>query len=254
MTVREIFNKEFLFESVKKNKYPYKIFYKLDISLIKNKEGEPQPEATPEQNPIPPEVNTQAPAPVATPAPEQMAPAAAPVPEQPPVDNLQGLPEPAFSVVTEDDNEETDSQEVTDDNVIVRKLSGEIELDEEDVDNIQSIDDIYQKLQEEKNNNANILDDLSFELLMNLTSTNQIQEDLKNKLDVKKSSIFAEIIYGKKKEESVGVRLIKRKNSDLVTNSMLVDNQIVNSQFNKKNLDIKIVDMRNDEYSDEQNH
>ena len=254
MTVREIFNKEFLFESTKKNKYPYKIFYRLDISLIKNKEGEaPQEPAPEQQQPIDQTQGQQVPdQTMAQPAPEQQqpAPAPAPVPEQPVPDNLQGLPEPSFSVVTEDDDEE-ETQEITDDNVIVRKLSGELELDEEDVDNIQSIDDIYQKLQEEKNNNANILDDLSFELLMNLTATNQLQEDLKNKIDIKKSNIFAEIIYGKKKEESVGVRLIKRKNSELVTNSMLVDNQIVNTQFNKQKLDMKIVDMRNDEYGEE---
>ena len=87
--------------------------------------------------------------------------------------------------------------------------------------------------------------------MQNLTQTNQLQQELKDKVDIKESNIFAEIIYGKKLDESVGVRLIKRKSSELVTNSMLVNNQIVNSQFSKEKLDSKIVDMRNEEYSDE---
>lgn len=259
MTVKELFSKEFLFESTKKEKRTYKIFYKLDILLKKKKEEAPAPietapaptetapapqEATPEvAAPAPQEVASQA-------APEAPAPAEVAVPTTPEValatqNNSQG--KSFFSVVTEDD----DTKEISDDNVIVRKLSGEISLQQEDINNIQSIDDIYQKLQEEKDNGANILDELSLELLQNLTQTNQLQQDLKNKIDIKESNIFAEIIYGKKIEESVGIRLIKRKNSDLVTNSMLIDNQIVNSRFSKERLDSKIVDMRNEEYSND---
>lgn len=248
MTVKDLFNKEFLFESAKKEKYPYKIFYKLDIFLKKKKEEAAPPEAVP------------APAPEVTPSPEvpevpqtpEATPAPAPTPEQPAeVQPAQsGIDMSYFSsVVTEDDDEE--EEEVTDDNVIVRKLHGELVLDKEAVNNIQAIDDIYQKLQEEKDNGANILDDLSFELLQNLTSTNQLQQELKDKVDIKESNIFAEILYGKKIEDSVGIRLIKRKGSELITNSMLIDNQIVNSQFSKEKLDSKIVDMRNEEYSDE---
>ena len=173
MTVKEIFSKEFLFESATKNKHPYKIFYKLDISLIKNKEEnnevqqEPSQEvpqqpvqAEPVQN-IQPEVNTA-------------------LAQQPEIQPQQGLQEPSFSVVTEDDDE----QEITDDNTILRKISGELILEQEDVNNIQSIDDIYQKLQESKNEEgAKILDDLSMELLLNLTSTNQLQQELKDKVN-----------------------------------------------------------------------
>ena len=248
MTVKDLFRKEFLFES-KKEKHPFKIFYKIDIFLKKNQAEQPTPpeEQQPAQ-PTPPEA-----APVASPemtpevpSPTEVTPQDIPqvTPQEPEV-----MPNPSYSVVTEDDEE--DKEEVTDDNVIVRKLNGEIELSQEDVNNIQSIDDIYQKLQEEKDNGTNILDELSFELLQNLTQTNQLQQELKDKVDIKESNIFAEIIYGKKLDESVGVRLIKRKSSELVTNSMLVNNQIVNSQFSKEKLDSKIVDMRNEEYSDE---
>ena len=248
MTVKDLFSKEFLFESVKKEKYPYKIFYKLDIFLKKKKAEE-----LPAEQPAPVQEVPQAP--VTQEFPQQPVQEVPPTPEVP-----QTAPAPEAgqnnidmsyfsSVVTEDDKEE--DEEVTDDNVIVRKLHGEIILTKEEVNNIQAIDDIYQKLQEEKDNGANILDDLSFELLQNLTATNQLQQELKDKVDIKESSIFAEIIYGKKPEDSVGVRLIKRKGSELVTNSMLIDNQIVNFQFSKEKLDSKIVDMRNEEYSDE---
>lgn len=257
MTVEEVFRKGFLFESKNNTNRLYKIFYKIDIYLKKNEQVNQAPENTP------PNVADTAQAPVANnaetgvenPAPVSGAenidilqnPIAAQNPVmQTPADNTGINMDTFSSVVTEDDE-----TEVTDDNIIVRKLNGDIVLTPEEINDIQSIDDIFAKLQQAKNNNAAIFDDLTAEILQNLTQTNQLQQDLEIKVDIKESSIFAEIIYGKKLEESVGLRLIKRKNSTLVSNSMLIDNQIVNSRFDKARLDAKIVDMRNEEYSSE---
>lgn len=244
MNLKELFDREFLFESKKDNKL-YKIFYRIDINLKKAKK---------EEQPAPQEVAPQAPAAeVPQPAPQQPiaqteVPAATevsqPLPQEvPQAQNLSFSP----SVVTEDDS--SNETEITDDNSIVRKLNGELEISKEDVDDIQSIDDILDKLK--SSNNPQILDELSYEFILNMLQTNQLDDSLKAQLDYKASNLFVEIMYGKKKEESVGFRLIKRKNSDLISNSMLLDNQIVNSPFSKQKLDQKIVDTRNEEYSDD---
>lgn len=242
MNLKELFDREFLFESKKDNKL-YKIFYRIDINLKKAKN---------EEAPAPQEVTPQAPAadisqqqinqqqPI---APQPEVPAATEVPQQAPSQDLSFSP----SVVTEGDS--SNETEITDDNSIVRKLSGELEISKEDVDDIQSIDDILDKLK--SSNNPQILDELSYEFILNMLQSNQLDDSLKVQLDYKASNLFVEIMYGKKKEESVGFRLIKRKNSDLISNSMLLDNQIVNSPFSKQKLDQKIVDTRNEEYSDD---
>ena len=248
MTVKDLFDKEFLFEDKKSDERKMmKIFYKFDINLIKNN-GEQEQNTQANVAPAPaPEVSA------ATPAPSQEANAQIPAttpevsaatPEAAPAIDFNNI-QP--SVVTEDDEKE----EVTDDKSIVRKMQGEVLLRKEEIDNIQTVEDIIEKLKNTKENGISILDELSYELLQNMSQTSQMQQELKDKINMKDSSIFAEMIYGRKKEESVGIRIIKRKSSDLITNNMLVDNQIVNSQFDKKKLDNKIVDMRNEEYSDE---
>lgn len=240
MNLKELFDREFLFESKKDSKL-YKIFYRIDINLKKAKK---------EEQPAPQEVTPQTPAaevPQAIPQQPIVQQPEAPAAEIPqPVSQAQNL---SFSpsVVTEDDS--SNETEITDDNSIVRKLSGELEISKEDVDDIQSIDDILDKLK--SSNNPQILDELSYEFILNMLQTNQLDDSLKAQLDYKASNLFVEIMYGKKKEESVGFRLIKRKNSDLISNSMLLDNQIVNSPFSKQKLDQKIVDTRNEEYSDD---
>ena len=70
------------------------------------------------------------------------------------------------------------------------------------------------------------------------------QQTLKEKIG-KESSIFAEIIYGKKREDSAGLRIIKRKNSELLTTSLMIDNKIINAKYNKDTLDKRITEYRN---------
>lgn len=239
MNLKQLFEKELLFE-VKKDSYKnFKIFYKININLKRKKEesapeAQPTPQPQSEVAPTPEIQSVQQPQPEVAPAPETQL-------------SLNQPQEVNFSpsVVTEDGE-----TEITDDNSIVRKLEGELELTKEEIDNIQTVEDILDKLKENKD--PQILDELSYEFVSNMLTTNQLQQELKDKLEYKDSLVFVEIIYGKKKEESVGFRMIKRKNSDLISNSMLVDNQIINSQFSKSKLDQKIVDMRNEEYSEDE--
>lgn len=248
MIFKELFDKEFLFES-KKDAKLVKIFYKFDINIIKPKTTEPAETQPAETQPADP--NQQPPAtPVDT---------TAQLDDQPeiPVDITTQQPEPAGSldlsniplatVVTEDDKDEV---KIQDEDSIVRKLEGEIPLPKEEVDNIQTIDDLVLKLTEEKKDGVEILDEFSAEILnLLLLPPEQASKEIQQKVD-KSSSIFAEVMYGKKLEDSVGVRMIKRKNSELVTTTIMIDNKVYNTTFKKEIVDERITDYRNNEFED----
>lgn len=252
MNFKELFDKEFLYESKKEDKKSTKIFYKFDINIKKIDEAE----ATPDQQPVDqisvPQTDPTAQAPVdqtmtptapvdQTAVPQTDPTAAQPVPvEQPPVD----LSIPLASVVTEDDEKE--SVEINDEDNIIRKLEGEVVLSEEEVDEIQTIEDIITKLTETKVDGIEVLDEFTADILQVMVNP-ATQQMLKDKIG-KESTIFAEIIYGKKKEESAGLRIIKRKNSELLTTSMMIDNKIINSKYNKETLDKRITEYRNSKF------
>ena len=251
MNFKELFDKEFLYESKKEDKKSTKIFYKFDINIKKIDEAEATPEQPADQTAVPQtDPTTQAPvdqtmapnAPVdqtAVPQTDTTAAQSAPV-EQPPVD----LSIPLASVVTEDDEKE--SVEINDEDNIIRKLEGEVVLSEEEVDEIQTIEDIITKLTETKVDGIEVLDEFTADILQVMVNP-ATQQMLKDKIS-KESTIFAEIIYGKKKEESAGLRIIKRKNSELLTTSMMIDNKIINSKYNKETLDKRITEYRNSKF------
>lgn len=256
MTGLDLFKKELLFESSKIDKKLLKIFYKFDINLIKL--SEENNDNTDTSQPV--DNNAQ----VGNPAEQPATPidtGAAPVP---PVDTgvppvaptpdvnaaptaAEPVPVPLPSVVTEDDGK--NETIVNDEDSIVRKMEGELVLQKEEVDEIQTVEDLITKLSEAKRDGTNILDEFTSDII-NTCLTPALQPQLAQKVD-KKSLIFVEILYGKKKEDSVGVRIIKRKNSDLMTTSMMIDNKIINSQYKKETLDKRITDMRNDEFDTE---
>ena len=243
MKFKDLFDKEFLYESKKEDKKTTKIFYEFDINIKKKEEqvdNQPAPDATATPTPdtgVPPVDNTMAPAP---------APVSAPMDQ--PVDIP---PLPLASVVTEDDDDKGDNEEgvsINDDDNIIRKLKGEMVLEKEDIDNIQTIEDLITTLAENKVDGANVLDEFTSDILQVMANP-ATQLQLKDKIDVE-SKIFAQILYGKKPEDSVGVRFIKRKGSDLITTSMMVDNKIINAQYKKETLDKRITDYRNDEFEE----
>lgn len=246
MIFKELFDKEFLFES-KKDAKLVKIFYKFDINIIKPKAAEPaetqpvdpnqQPPATPVDTTA--QLDAQPEVPVDTTTAQQ--------PAAEPAGSLDLSNIPLATVVTEDDKDEV---KIQDEDSIVRKLEGEIPLPKEEVDNIQTIDDLVLKLTEEKKDGVEILDEFSAEILnLLLLPPEQASKEIQQKVD-KSSSIFAEVMYGKKLEDSVGVRMIKRKNSELVTTTIMIDNKVYNTTFKKEIVDERITDYRNNEFED----
>lgn len=250
MKFKELFDKEFLYESKKEDKKATKIFYKFDINIKKIDEAEANQEAPTDQTTLPPASDqTMAPptdpnlAAQTMPVVDQTAPAITPNMTQQPAEQLpDDLGATLASVVTEDDKNE-ESVEINDEDNIIRKLEGEVILTEEEEDEIQTIEDIITKLTEAKKDGIEILDEFTADILQVMVNP-ATQQTLKEKIG-KESSIFAEIIYGKKREDSAGLRIIKRKNSELLTTSLMIDNKIINAKYNKDTLDKRITEYRN---------
>ncbi len=234
MLFRELLKKEFLTEESLRRQL--KITYNINLNLIKKSNEENKEEPVQQNNTQEQHVNQQ-PLQQEVPAqPEQMQ-----IQQQTtdmtsqPITASNALP----SVVTEDEIE------VRDENKIIRKVEGEIVLSDKQKDMIQSFDDIISELTEEKNNGEPVLDEFSEELIRLLYGPNV--NDINQKID-KGSSIFVEIFYGYKKEDGVGVRFNKRKASESVTSTMLIDNEIISVPFSIARVNKMIVDLRNSEF------
>lgn len=229
MKFKEIFDKEIITEShVRKS---LKIFYEINLKLVKPKEEkqeEPtqeQPKNEPEQQP-----NTQEPISNPEPAAETQIPAPqAPTPQETP--QSYGFEDALASVVTEEEDEK-----------IIRKEEGEVELTPSQKDNIQSFEDILDILSKIKKEGKELLDEFSSEVITLCASQNF--NEIKNKVD-KSSRIFIEFYFGYKKDDSIGVRFSKRENSDTLTSTMLVDNEIVSAKFSIDKVNQKIIEYRN---------
>ena len=241
MTLRDIINKEFevITEETRKEKKVVKIFYKLNLNLIKPAQTQEQPEQQDNeannQQPEQQQNNTQA-------------------PQQDLQQNIQAqnnVPQPENNIPQIDVSElpsiqteetENNNVDIKDDNTIVRKLEGEVELKKEKVDEIQTFQDIIEYLTKEQVEGVSVLDDFSSEIL-NIIFTPQASQ-ISQKVD-KKSSIFADIQYGFGKDDNVGVRIKKTANSDLISNVMIIDGSIINAPFNLMKVNERIIDYRN---------
>ena len=242
MTLRDIINKEFevITEETRKEKKVVKIFYKLNLNLIKPAQTQEQPEQQDNeannQQPEQQQNNIQ--------APQQDL-------QQQNIQAQNNVPQPENNIPQIDvselpsiQTEETENNniDIKDDNTIVRKLEGEVELKKEKVDEIQTFQDIIEYLTKEQVEGVSVLDDFSSEIL-NIIFTPQASQ-ISQKVD-KKSSIFADIQYGFGKDDNVGVRIKKTANSDLISNVMIIDGSIINAPFNLMKVNERIIDYRN---------
>lgn len=242
MTLRDIINKEFevITEETRKEKKVVKIFYKLNLNLIKPAQTQEHPEQ--QDN----EVNNQ--------QPEQQQNNVQAPQQDLQQQNVQAqnnvlqpennIPQIDVSELPSIQTEETENNnvDIKDDNTIVRKLEGEVELKKEKVDEIQTFQDIIEYLTKEQVEGVSVLDDFSSEIL-NIIFTPQASQ-ISQKVD-KKSSIFADIQYGFGKDDNVGVRIKKTANSDLISNVMIIDGSIINAPFNLMKVNERIIDYRN---------
>lgn len=251
MNFKQIFDKEILNEQYVRKEL--KIIYELKLDLYKPEE---QPENTPAQSDVQGIANNQI-SPTEVP---QVAPTPEPVPEQPavqePVTQPETSPEEEGAAVQVSPSQETaaaiqkamssvvteDEASVNDGNKIMRNFEGEVNLSESQKDNIQSFEDILDVLVKHRKDGTEIMDDFCAEIIT--LCANQQFDQIKQKLD-KKSKIWVEIYYGYNKDDSVGLRFSKRQNSDTLTSTMLIDNEIVSAKFSIDKINQKIAEYRN---------
>ena len=234
MKFKELFDKDVLAET-SHIRTDLKIYYELNLSLKKSKKNQDvvqQQTQSVQQEPV----NN-----VSTPTPEGQ-----PIQQiQEPVNNIPA-PEGntispsdiVSSVVTEDDEKISSNTEEK----IERKFSGEIKLTSNQKDNIQSINDIIEILSDTKKDGTPILDDFSSEIITLCASQNYQQ--IKSMID-KESKIFVEIYYGYTKFDLIGLRFNKHANADILTSTMLLDNNIINAKFSIDKINEKIAEFRN---------
>lgn len=247
MNFKEIFDREIIVEDrVRKG---LKIFYEIDLNLVKPKQEVPEQPAvpvtpTPAPTPeVPPEQPAAPVADVTQPAPETVPTQDAT--QQPEQQNQQAQEnKPDFSgLLSSVQTEEEGSAAKNSEESIMRHFKGEYTCNSDQADNIQTFDDLINILGNVKKDGVNILDDFCKEIV--LLCANQKYDEIKTKLD-KKSKIFAEIYFGYKKDDSVGVRFKKSENSDSLSSSILIDNQIVTlTKFNIERVNQKIIEYRN---------
>ena len=235
MNFKELFDREFCITE-EKSKRALKIFYEIDLKLLKPEE-KPNP---PIEQPVAPPVENNPPA---NPPVEQQPPVEQPVvppaENNPPAENKPDLSGALASIQTEEENTVIQNNE----NQTVLHLNGEYKCEKEEASNIQSFDDLVDIIGKVKSNGVNLLDDFAKEIIILCANQNfqKIQQDLD-----KKSKIFVEIYFGYKKQDSIGIRFKKNESSDNLTSVVLVNDQIVPMlKFDINKVNKKILEYRN---------
>jgi hypothetical protein len=263
MTLKNVVSKSFgiLYEETKektKSGLALKVFYNIDINIKNNGKSEKLKQEQEADKQKPAEIQQTDTPTAGTAAPGGGGAGMTPPPPPSPAPAPTETPPPA-SVQTEADEAEqkadqkpsdpnptlsNGNEKITTENQIVRKTKGILSLSSDEVDRTQSIDDLLSILQaKEDDQGNNVLDDFTFELLSTLMSPNAAKA---GQLISKDDGVFVELNYGKKLEQdSVGVRINKRRSSDRVSISMLSDSNLVESSFSLKRLNDRIVQIRN---------
>ena len=225
MNFRDIIKKEFLFEEKKEKSGALKVFYNIDIKIKDEKDPE-KSVPPPVQEPV------QAPAPTI----QEPNPALAPtLPVQESI-NEEDLPvEPEVGPGEQEPNVGKD---------IIKHIDGVISLSKDDVENIQTIDDLLDLLGDKKHDGQDLLDDLTIEVITSLVGNPEAMKA--QNLLKKDDQIIISLAFGYKKDDSVGIKILKRRGVSSVSIMMTKDNEVLDSPFDTKRFNGQIVAYRNE--------
>lgn len=173
-------------------------------------------------------VKEEATAPEQTQAPEQVVPA---VPTATPTVAVEGFYTSVNKYLNED--------------VIDTKRAGTLLVPETEVANIQTIDDLMDFLVDKKDESGRpILNEFAVELVLTLTggdgATQQVSDLLK-----KEDKVLIEIDYGDSKEDSVGIKVLKRSGVDSASVMFKKDGDILPGKFSIESFNNQIITYRN---------
>ncbi len=191
-----------LYETKDKN---LTIFYKVDVSITENLEKEQELEQPVEQPEIP-EVPIQQP-------------------------QIQQAP------ITPMPNEETIYEET-----FTSKAMGKLQVQEDEIDNIQSLEDLMDYLSNKSVKGNPVLNDAVAEIILNMAINGaQSIADLISKED----KIYISVDYGKEKDNSIGFKAIKSSGLNTLSLVMKKDNKILPGQFNLQEFNRQLIWFRN---------
>jgi hypothetical protein len=181
------------------------IFYKVDVSITENLEKEQELEQPMEQPQVP-EVPIQQP-------------------------QVQQLP------LTQMPNEETIYEET-----FTSKAMGKLQVSEDEIDNIQSLEDLMDYLSNKSVKGNPVLNDGVAEIILNMAANGaQSIADLISKDD----KIYISVDYGKDKDDSIGFKAIKSSGLNTLSLVLKKDNKILPGQFNLQEFNRQIIFFRN---------
>jgi hypothetical protein len=142
---------------------------------------------------------------------------------------------------------------VLNEDILDIRTKGEVFVPEEDIDAIRSIDDILIYLSKQKKRvkitdkiktkPKKLINSVIIEIVLALV--NNDQETLK-KLLGKGDKVFVDIDYGKEKESSVGISVVKNPGTFSISLNMKKDGKIVAMPFDKILFNKNLIDLRNE--------
>ena len=143
---------------------------------------------------------------------------------------------------TEQKKEEINESVELNEDIFTFKAKGEINVDKNKVESIQTLLDLLQFVKEQKKNGKPIINSLIIEIVAALAGVGEKGvEDLVNKGD----KILITIDYGFTKKDSVGLRINKTAGAKAVSLSLKLDNEIVPAAFNIIEFNRQLIYYRN---------
>ena len=122
------------------------------------------------------------------------------------------------------------------------KSTGELAVPQQDAENIQSLEDLIDYISDKKDKGSPIIDKLAQEIILSLSDvgTKPI-EDVINEGD----KILIDVDYGLKKEDSVGLKVVKNAGTNSASILMKKDGKILASPFDVAAFNRQMVYIRN---------
>ena len=123
-----------------------------------------------------------------------------------------------------------------------KKASGEIVVPGSEVQSIQTLEDLLDFIADKSDKTGKILDQVAIELIFAMAgvSQNPLEQIVKQN-----DKVIIEINYGHKKDDAIGLKLLKRSGVSNVSIVMIKDQEVLDSQFDLKAFNSQIVILRN---------
>jgi len=209
------------------------IFYKIDVSITETQEAEQELENKPVQEPQQPQQQMQ-PQQMQQPGMQQMQPGMGQMGPEIPANQIQLPPGIGEGTLYEES--------------FVSRVNGKAKVPVDEVDNIQSLEDLLDYLSTKvTKNKVPVLDDAISEIIMNMaTGGAESIADLVNRED----KILINIDYGNDIDNSVGFKALKSTGTNTLSLVMKKDGSVLPGPFSIKELNNMIIFYRNSVMAD----